>query len=156
MNDERERLRRAEMNAIIYLRCALASSGYCWSELQGRLERIPDGAKRFRDAMDGFKTVMDEIIATAPEESERRLDNITHDYKIVLAPQPQTEPKALILQREDAETVMAAALKACGDCYKSDEEARRTCRLYKILETYCPLDDYGNGMICQYGKDDIE
>jgi len=156
MSDERERLRRGEMNAIIYMRCALASAGYCWGDLDKRLDMIPDGKNRFRAAMDGFNSVMDEIIATAPEESERRLANITHDFKIMLAPKPQTEPKVLTLRREDAETVMAAALKTCGDCYKSDDEVRRTCKLYKVMETYCPLDDYGNGMICQYGKSEIE
>ena len=156
MNDEKERMRRSEVNAIIYFRCALASAGYCWTDLQHRLGMIPDGEKRFKDAMDGFTKVIDEIIATAPEESERRLATITHDFKIILAPKPQTEPKVLMLRREDAEIVMGAALKTCGDCYKSDEEARRTCKLYKVMETYCPLDDYGNGMICQYGKSDIE
>ena len=156
MNNEPERLRRDEMNAIIYLRCALASAEYFRKDLQKRLTMIPDRAERFQKAMDGLTSVVDEIIATAPEESARRLANITHDFKIVLAPKPQTEPKRLILDMNDANTVMEQALKPCRNCFKSDDEARRMCRFYKVMETYYPLNDYGNGTMCQYGKSEIE
>lgn len=43
MSDERERMRRGEMNAVIYMRCALASAGYCWTDLKHRLGMIPEG-----------------------------------------------------------------------------------------------------------------
>ena len=154
--DQRERLMRDEMNAIIYFRCVLVSAGYCWKNLQPRLERVPDGKQRFLDAMAAFNGLMDDLLETVPQKSQRRMENITSDYKIILAPQASSEPKRLILEREDANTVMDAALKTCGDCYKSDEEARKMCKLYKVLETYCPLNDYGNGMICQYGKSECE
>ncbi len=154
--DQRERLMRDEMNAIIYFRCALASAGYFWEGLQSRLERIPDGKQRFLDAMDSFKNVIGDLLETVPAKSQRRMENITHDFKIILAPQASSEPKRLILERDDAETVMGAALKTCADCFRSDDEAQRMCKLYKVLETYCPLNDYGNGMICQYGKNECE
>lgn len=154
--EERERLYRSEMNAVIYFKCALAAAGYCWTDLAKRLDCIPRGRQRFKSAMGAFNAVIEDVLGTVPPESEKRLNNITRDFKIVLAPQPMSEPKKLILDMEDANTVIDKALKNCGDCYKSDDEARRTCRFYKVMETYCPLDDYGNGMICQYGKSDIE
>ena len=152
---DRERMKRSEMNALIYFECAMAAAGYCWKDLADRLDCIPAGKRRYKMAMGAFKAVIDDIHGTIPEQSEKRMSGIRNDFKIALIPQAQNEPKKLVLDREDAYALMEAALKQCANCFKSDEEARQECGLYKILETYMPLEDYGNGIYCQYGKSEM-
>ena len=82
--EERERLYRSEMNAIIYFQCALAAAGYCWTDLQKRLDCIPNGRQRFKMAMGAFNAVIADVLGTVPPESERRLNNITNDFNGVL------------------------------------------------------------------------
>ncbi len=155
--EERERLTRDEMNALIYLKCALAASGYAWEIDDKRLDYIPSGKQRLRLAMGAVKSICDDIEGTIPEKSAKRMANITHDFKIALIPITQTEGKNFVIHKEDAETLMNAVLnEKCAKCIKSDEEARRECGLYKVLEAYCPLNDYGNGLMCQYGKSELK
>lgn len=154
--EDRERMRRDEMNAMVYMQCAIAAMGYCWKDLRNRLEYIPAGVQRFKMAMGAMKSIFDDLHETLPTKSERRMSTISHDFKIVLVPKPTSEPQKLVLDRDDAIALMEATIYRCKDCVKSDEEARKSCRLYSILETYMPLNDYGDGLMCEYGKRQIE
>ena len=53
------------------------------------------------------------------------------------------------ITKEQAKDLMDCARWQCHDCVNSGEEARG-CRLYKLLESTTPADDYGDGMVCPY------
>jgi len=153
---ERERLRRDEMTALVYFLSTLAETGYMWENLQKRLEYIPSGKARFKMVMGGHNAIVGDILGTVPREQQKRLENIGKDFKIALIPKAQNEPQKLVMDRDDARVFIGAALKKCEFCVMSGEEARTGCELYALMEKYFPLSDYGDGMMCQYGKSDFE
>lgn len=154
---DRERMTRDELNAFIYFKCALASAGYAWEKMKRRLAYIPAGEQRFKMQMGGMNALLDDIAGTMPKQSQKRMDGITNDYKIALIPKAGTEPKRLIMDAEDGAILVQAAMHYCEhECIRTDEEARRECRLYRIFEAYMPLNNYGDGGMCQYGKQEFE
>ena len=155
--EDRERMTRDEMNALIYFKCALASAGYAWQKMQRKLGYVPAGLQRFKMFMGGMNSLIEDIGGTMPKQSQKRMDGIVNDFKIALIPQAATEPKRLVMDSLDGATLMEAAMHYCEhECVMTDEEAKRNCKLYKIFETYMPLNHYGDGGMCEYGKKDFE
>ena len=46
-------------------------------------------------------------------------------------------------------TMPHAAMEKCQGCVE-DEVSCRDCGLYRVLESFLPLDSYENGMLCPY------
>ena len=70
--EDRERMTREEMNALIYFKCALASAGYAWQKMQRRLGYVPAGLQRFKMFMGGMNSLIEDIGGTMPKQSQKR------------------------------------------------------------------------------------
>ena len=55
----------------------------------------------------------------------------------------------MILEKDNAKALIDTAMERCKGCVE-DEKSCRQCGLYRVLESFLPLDSYENGMLCPY------
>ena len=144
-----ERLKRTEMIGMRMLLAHLSSAAYFQEDLKDRLECIPDGNRRLRLAIGGLRAVCDDLIGTITRAQAKQIYGTMKDYDLRLVPKLTPGTVNIILTKEQGKDLMDLARERCTGCVE-DGESCRECRLYKILESTTPLDDYGDGLICPY------
>lgn len=144
-----ERLKRTEMIGMRMLLAHLSSAAYFQEDLHDRLECIPDGNRRLRLAIGGMRAVCDDLIGTITRAQAKQIYGTMKDYDLRLVPKLTPGTVNIILTKEQGKDLMDLARERCTGCVE-DGESCRECRLYKILESTTPLDDYGDGLICPY------
>lgn len=144
-----ERLNRFEMQAVRMVLAAASIAAYSQEDLKDRLECIPYGNQRMRLAVGGIRALADDIVGTISVAQCRQIYGTMKDFEMRLVPKLTPASTNVIMTKEQAKDLMDCARWQCHDCVNSGEEARG-CRLYKLLESTTPADDYGDGMVCPY------
>ena len=144
-----ERLMRSELTAVRMLLAALSTAAYAEEDLQDRLECVPYGRERMRLAVGGLRAVCDDVIGTVSKSQCRQLYGTMKDFEMRLLPKLTPGSTNIIMTKEQGRDLMDIARDRCHGCVE-DGVSCRECRLYQILESTTPLDDYGAGMICPY------
>ena len=147
--EECDRLTRTEFEAVRCLLGAVSYTAHAKEDLQERLETIPGGKQRMAMILGGIKALADDLIGTVPAGQCRQLRNTMQDMEMRMVPKMMTMSQNVILEKENAKELIDTAMDRCKGCVE-DEQSCRSCGLYKVLESFLPLDNYDNGMLCPY------
>jgi hypothetical protein len=137
------------MNAVRMLLALLSTVAYAKDDLKDRLECIPNGNRRFRMAYGQLKAVCDDLIGTISRAQAKQIYGTIKDYELRLAPKATPGTVNVILTKEQGMDLMDMARERCLDCVLDGNECRE-CKLYQMLESTTPMDDYGSGLTCPY------
>ena len=150
LNDEDcERLNRGEFEAVRCLLGAVNYAAHAKDDLQKRLECIPSGKARMAMVLGGLKAIADDLIGTMPVGQCKQIRNTMQDMEIRMVPKMASMRQNVILEKDNAKALIDTAMERCKGCVE-DEVSCRNCGLYKVLESFLPLDSYENGMLCPY------
>ena len=78
-----------------------------------------------------------------------QLRNTMSDMDMRMVPKMTSMSRNVILDKDVAKGLVDAAMEKCHGCVEGPEEGMK-CPLYKVLESFLPLDSYENGMLCPY------
>ena len=144
-----ERLKRSEYEAV---RCLLGAVSYIASASDGlkdRVECIPYGKQRMALVLGGVRAMANDVIGTVPRGQCRQLRNTMDDFEMRMVPKMTKGSQNVILEKDIAKGLVDAAREKCRICAE-DARSCRECSLYKLLESFLPLDSYEGGMLCPY------
>ena len=144
-----ERLNRGEFEAMRCLLGAVSYTAHAKDDLQKRLACIPDGKARMAMVLGGLKAIADDLVGTMPRGQCRQMKNTMSDMEIRMTPKLSPMSQNVILEKDTAKALVDAAMEKCQGCVE-DEVSCRDCGLYRVLESFLPLDSYENGMLCPY------
>jgi len=144
-----ERLNRGEFEAVRCLLGAVSYTAHAKDDLKKRLECLPSGKQRMSMVLGGLKAIADDLIGTVPTGQCRQLRNTMQDMDMRMVPKMTRMSTNVILEKEVAKGLVDAAMEKCRGCVEGPEEGRK-CALYTVLESFLPLDNYENGMLCPY------
>lgn len=144
-----ERLNRGEYEAVRCLLGAVSYTAHASDDLKKRLECIPSGRERMNMTLGGIRAICDDIIGTIPVGQCKQLRNTMNDMEIRIVPKLAAMSQNVILEKDVAKGLIDAAMEKCRGCVETNEGGRK-CALYKVLESFLPLNDYDNGLLCPY------
>lgn len=148
-DNECERLRRGEFEAVRCLLGAVSYTAHANDDLQKRLERIPHGKQRMAMLLGGMRAMADDLIGTVPVGQCRQLRNTMSDMEMRMVPKLTGMSQNIIMEKELARGLIDTAMEKCRGCVE-DGQSCKGCALYQVLESITPLDEYDNGMLCPY------
>ena len=144
-----ERLNRGEFEAARCLLGAVSYTAHAKDDLQNRLECIPEGRQRMAMVLGGLKAIADDLIGTVPRGQCKQLRNTMSDMDMRMVPKMTRMSTNVILEKDVANGLVDAAMEKCHGCVEGHEESLE-CALYKVLESFLPLEDFDNRMLCPY------
>lgn len=147
--EECERLNRAEFEAMRCLLGAVSYAANARDDLQKRLECIPGGKNRMNLVMGGLKALADDLIGTIPRGQCKQMRNTMQDMDMRMVPKLTPMSQNVILEKDVAKALIDITREKCIGCVE-DENSCRECALYKVMESFLPLDTYEGGMLCPY------
>lgn len=151
---DRERLNATEMRSARWMIAALSVCVESQRELKDRLECIPSGKARFRLMLGHLRALCNDLLGTTPYKQRRVIGNTMLDMELRMIPKHTPGDKSVVMNTDDLSFVIKYAKEAlCMTCVLTGEECRQ-CELYKIMESICPQDDWGDSTICPYNRDD--
>lgn len=148
-DEDCERLKRGEMDAVRMLLAALSTAAYAQKDLTGRLECVPAGNRRMRMAVGSLRSVVNDLIGTISRSQCKQIYGTMRDFEMRLLPKLTPGTTNIIMTKDQGKDLLECARWKCHDCVE-DGEACRQCKLYKLLEATTPMDSYGDGLICPY------
>ena len=150
-DEECERLNRGEFEAVRCLLGAVNYAAHAQDDLKKRLALVPGGQQRMTDAVQDLKDLADDVIGTVPSGQCKQIRNTMSDMEIRMTPKLAPLSRNVILEKDVAKALIDIAMEKCRGCVE-DEVNCRKCALYRVLESFLPLDDYSNGMLCPYSR----
>lgn len=150
-----ERLTRPEYEALESLLVLSLIFQRVKGNLKKRAECIPYGKFRLEGAYGCIDALLGDIVGTITHEQARSLWNTLADKDVRFVPRTVPAGKDVLVDLETMQDLIRSAKEKCVGCVEDDESCRE-CRLYKVLEVICPLDDYSNGMLCPYYRTELE
>lgn len=148
-NEQCERLTRPEMNAVRMMLILASSMAYAKEDLCKRVKSVPDGTERMDKLLDDCSALFEDILGTVSDKQRKQLRNSAKDYEIRLVPKSTPWRTTIAVQKDDVIAITDCARERCKYCTLDGKDAQE-CHLYKLLEAYIPLDDYGDDIICPY------
>ena len=145
------RLNRGEFEAVRCLMGAVNYAAHARDDLRKRFEMIPDGQIRMDGIVQDLRDMADDVIGTVPSGQCRQLRNTMSDMEMRMVPKLTGTSLNVILEKDVAKALIDIAMEKCRGCVE-DEVSCRKCALYKVLESFLPLDSYSNGMLCPYSR----
>lgn len=152
-----ERMKRSEFNAV---RALLIVVNYCNSSKQDLKERlqngpIPRGWWRLSSAIGAVNAIMNDIVGTMTHNQARQIMNTIQDMDVKISPKAIPVGQTVVMDVQTAIDLTDCAREKCRMCAE-DGESCRSCKLYQVMESTTPLEDYGNGLLCPYNLADWE
>lgn len=144
-----ERLNRGEFEAVRCLLGAVNYAAHAKDDLEKRLMIIPGGQQRMIDVLQDLKDIADDVIGTVPTGQCRQIRNTMLDMEIRMTPKLAPMSRNVVLEKDIAKRLIDIAMERCHGCVEDAVEGRK-CALYKVLESFLPLESYDNGMLCPY------
>ena len=148
-DEDCRRLNRGEFEATRCLLGAVNYAAHAKDDLQKRMEMIPHGKERMAMVLGGLKAIADDLIGTLPVGQCKQIRNTMNDMEMRMVPKLSRMSTNVILEKDVAKGLVDAAMEKCHGCVEGPEEGMK-CPLYKVLESFLPLDSYENGMLCPY------
>ena len=147
--EECDRLNRSEFEAVRCLLGAVSYTAHANEDLQERMETIPYAKQRMAMILGGLRAIADDVIGTVPRGQCKQLRNTMQDMEMRMVPKMMSMSQNVILEKDIAKGLVDAAMEKCHGCVEGPEEGMK-CPIYKVLESFLPLDSYENGMLCPY------
>lgn len=144
-----ERLNRIEMQSVRMMLAALSVAAYAEKDLNKRLECVPAGNQRMKMAEGSLRSVINDLVGTISRSQCKQIYGTMKDFEMRLLPKLTPGSTNVLMTKEQGMELMDCARWQCHSCVKDGEEARR-CKLYQLLESTTPMDDYGDGLVCPY------
>jgi len=154
-DDQCERLTRDEMSAVRMLLILSSEINYAKEDLQKRLAMIPNGKARMNMLAGNCTSLFKDVLGTISDKQRRTLRNSALDYDLKIVPKVNAGQTSIAVQKDDMTELVNCAREKCKYCTLSGLESR-SCQLYKLLEAYIPLNDYGAEIICPYAYQEWE
>jgi len=151
MEEDCERLNRGEYEAVRCLLGAVSYVAHANEDLQKRLLSIPSGKQRMAMLLGGIKAIADDLIGTIPVGQCKQIRNTMCDMDIRMVPKRTPMSQNVIFEKDIAKALVDAAMEKCRSCAKGPEDGRM-CPLYKVMESFMPLETYDNGLLCPYSR----
>lgn len=149
-----ERLRKQEMTTIMWCLSAVNSVAHGRDDLQKRLSMIPNGKKRWNLMLGQLRSLMSDMLGTTPYKQRKTIQNTMNDMALRLVPKGTQSNNRVTMDADDLALLIRHAKKdLCTSCVFNGDECRK-CELYQILESISPQEDYGDGTMCPYMKED--
>lgn len=153
--DQCERMTRTEFNAVRAMMIVVSFCVEAKRDLQHRLECIPSGKARMNMALGAIQAIMNDIIGTITRAQAQQIRNTMTDMEVKITPKLMPISQTVLMDLQTAKDLTDCAREKCKGCIE-DGESCRNCKLYKVMESTTPLEDYGNGMLCPYNLIDWE
>lgn len=149
------RLNRGEFEAVRCLLGAVNYAAHANDDLQKRLMIIPGGQQRMTDTLQDLRDITDDVIGTVPRGQCRQLKNTMGDMEIRMTPKLAPMSRNIVLDKDIAKDLIDIAMERCRGCVE-DERSCRKCALYRVLESFLPMEDYENSLLCPYSRAEWE
>ena len=143
------RMTRTEKMAMILLAHAATSLDDLQTDLADRLGMVDGGADRLKELSKKTDQLLDDLRRTVPENQRTHLQNTAMDYEMRLAPKMQPSVTNVLMSKEEFRELTDCARAKCADCTLDDTECEQ-CKLYCLLTSVLPMDDYHSGLLCPY------
>ena len=147
--EECDRLNRSEFEAVRCLLGAVSYTAHAYDDLQDRMATIPYAKQRMAMVLGGLRAMADDVIGTVPRGQCKQLRNTMKDMEMRMVPKMMSMSQNVILEKDIAKGLVDAAMEKCHGCVEGPEEGMK-CPIYKVLESFLPLESYENGMLCPY------
>ena len=144
-----ERLNRTEMVAVRMMLAALSVAAYAKEDLKDRLECVPDGNRRMRMAVGGLRAICDDLVGTISQSQCRQIHGTMKDFEMRLLPKLTPGSTNIIMTKDQGKELLDCARWKCHACVEDGERCRQ-CKLYQLLTSILPLDEYHDRMLCPY------
>lgn len=148
-DSECERLNRGEFEAVRCLLGAVNYAAHAKDDLERRLALVPGGGQRMADTLQALRDLADDVIGTVPSGQCRQIRNTMMDMEIRMTPKLAPMSRNVVLEKEIAKSLIDIAMEKCHGCVE-DRVSCRKCGLYRVLESFLPMESYENGMLCPY------
>lgn len=152
---ECERMNRSEYQALETLVAFTQVFENVKGDLMKRAGKIKNGARRLNSAYNITNAIVSDIVGTITKPQARNLWNtmLDKDFRYTLRTTPIGND--VVIDADTVKDLITCAKDKCVGCVE-DADSCRECKLYQCLEVITPLDDYGNGMLCPYWKEEVE
>lgn len=146
-----ERMTRSEMSVVRALLPLLSYCAHGKRDLEKRLKngQIPHGWPRYCAALGAINAIITDIMGTTTKAQARQIWNTTVDMDVQIVPKSIPVGRNVIMDLQTAKDLTDCAREKCK-LRTEDGESCRQCKLYQVMETTTPMDDYGNGLMCPY------
>lgn len=153
--NECERMTRSEYQALEILVAFTRVFRNAKGDLMKRAGKIKNGVRRLNSAYNITNAIISDIVGTITKPQARQLWNtiLDKDFRYTLRTTPIGND--VVIDVDTVKDLITSAKEKCVGCVETDESCR-SCKLYQCLEAIAPLDDYGNGMLCPYYKENAE
>ena len=149
------RLNRGEFEAVRCLLGAVNYAAHANDDLVKRLMIIPGGQQRMADALKELRDIADDVIGTVPMGQCKQIRNTMSDMEIRMTPKLAPMSRNIVLEKDTAKDLIDIAMERCHRCVE-DQRSCRKCALYRVLESFLPLESYDNSLLCPYSRAEWE
>ena len=155
-NEDAERLTRSERNALLFFMNAVSVLEDMEKDLRNRLESIDNGQERMHNCSEMAAQILHELKLTVPMDQRKNLGNVATDYHMRLVPNSTPiSNRNLVVDKENFRELVDSAQEKCRICVETDESCQR-CKLFRILSTLLPMEEYHSNNLCPYNMAEWE
>lgn len=154
-DEQCERLTRNEMSAVRMLLILSSEMNYAKEDLQKIMGIVPNGKARMNMLVGNCTSLFKDVLGAMSDKQRKVLKNSALDYDLKIVPKVSAGQTSIAVQKDDMTELVNCAREKCKLCALSGLEAKN-CKLYRLLEAYIPLDDYGAEIICPYAYQEWE
>lgn len=147
--DDAVRLTRIEKMAMLQLAYVATVLEELQNDLGDRLEKIDQGAEKMHVRASGSDEILNDLRLTVPMNQRMSLQNTAMDYEMRLTPKLTPMSTNVIMDKDEFKEIVDIARTKCHDCTE-DSNTCTKCRLFKLLTSILPLEDYDGGLLCPY------
>lgn len=147
--DDAVRLTRIEKMAMLQLAYVATVPEELQNDLGDRLEKIDQGAEKMHVLASGSDEILNDLRLTVPMNQRMSLQNTAMDYEMRLTPKLTPMSTNVIMDKDEFKEIVDIARTKCHDCTE-DSNTCTKCRLFKLLTSILPLEDYDGGLLCPY------
>ena len=147
--DDAVRLTRIEKMAMLQLAYIATVLEELQTDLKDRLEKIDQGAEKMHVLASGSDEILNDLRLTVPMNQRMSLQNTAMDYEMRLTPKLTPMSTNVIMDKDEFKEIVDIARTKCHDCTE-DSNTCTKCRLFKLLTSILPLEDYDGGLLCPY------
>lgn len=147
--DDAVRLTRTEKMAMLQLAYVATVLEELQNDLGDRLEKIDQGAEKMHVLASGSDEIPNDLRLTVPMNQRMSLQNTAMDYEMRLTPKLTPMSTNVIMDKDEFKEIVDIARTKCHDCTEDSNTCTR-CRLFKLLTSILPLEDYDGGLLCPY------
>jgi hypothetical protein len=148
--DQCERLKRSEFEAVRCLLGAISYAAHAQDDLKDRLQCLDRGKQQMAMMVGSMRSIANKLLETVPTGQCRQLKNTMTDMEMRMVPKLTRMSTNVIFDLETAKSLIDIAMEKCKGCVE-DGRSCRECALYKVLESTTPLDNY-DSLNCPYAR----